>query len=171
MLPGSTQALIDLRRTVRSAEAYAYHKDFVDKTPELYQPETLTRLRADAAVETSAYIRARRQVDVIRRSAAAEAFKSIDVIVTPTTPIPPPLLTDVGKDIDTSVTLGASTDRNTPPFNLYGWPTISVPCGFTRGGLPIGLQISGPPGGDAVVLRLARAYEQATDWHSRRPSV
>jgi Asp-tRNA(Asn)/Glu-tRNA(Gln) amidotransferase A subunit family amidase len=163
--------LIDLRKTVRSAEAYAYHKDFVDKTPELYQPETLTRLRADAAVETSAYIHARRQVDEIRRPAAAEAFKSVDVTVTPTTPIPPPLLTEVGKDMDTSMMLSVSTDRNAPAFNLYGWPTISVPCGFTRGGLPIGLQISGPPGGDAVALRLARAYEQATDWHSRRPSV
>jgi aspartyl-tRNA(Asn)/glutamyl-tRNA(Gln) amidotransferase subunit A len=171
MLPGSTQALIDLRATVRAAEAYAYHKDFVEKTLELYQPETLQRLRTDAAVDASTYIRARRQVDVIRRSAAAEAFKSVDVIVTPTTPIPPPLLTDVGKDIDASMTLGTRTIRNTAPFNVYGWPTISVPCGFTREGLPIGLQISGPPGGDAVVLRLARAYEQATDWHSRRPSV
>ena len=171
-LPGSVQALLDVRATVRAAEAYAYHKDFVAKTPELYQPETLTRLRADAAVDTSAYIRARRQVGVIRRSAAAEAFESVDVIVTPTTPIPPPLLADVGKDIETSMTLGTTrTIRNTAPFNLYGWPTISVPCGFTRGGLPIGLQISGPPGGDAVVLRLARAYEQATDWHGRRPSV
>jgi Asp-tRNA(Asn)/Glu-tRNA(Gln) amidotransferase A subunit family amidase len=170
MLPGSTQALLDVRATVRAAEAYAYHKDFVEKSPELYQPETLTRLRADAAVDTSAYIRARRQVDVIRRSAAAEAFKSVDVIVTPTTPIPPPLLADVGKDVDTSMTLGTTrTIRNTAPFNLYGWPTISVPCGFTRGGLPIGLQISGPPGGDAVVLRLARAYEQATDSPHARP--
>jgi Asp-tRNA(Asn)/Glu-tRNA(Gln) amidotransferase A subunit family amidase len=132
----------------------------------------LTRLRADAAVDTSAYIRARRQVDVIRRTAADEAFKTVDVIVAPTTPIPPPLLTDVGKDIDTSMTLGTiRTIRNTAPFNLYGWPTISVSCGFTRGGLPIGLQISGPTGGEAVVLRLVRAYEQATDWHSRRPSV
>jgi Asp-tRNA(Asn)/Glu-tRNA(Gln) amidotransferase A subunit family amidase len=170
MLPGGTQALLDVRATVRAAEAYAYHKDFVEKTPELYQPETLTRLRADAAVDASSYIRARRQVEVVRRSAAAEAFNSVDVIVTPTTPIPPPLLTDVGKDIDASMTLTIRTSRNTAPFNVYGWPTISVPCGFTRGGLPIGLQISGPPGGEAVVLRLARAYEQATDWHSRRPS-
>jgi aspartyl-tRNA(Asn)/glutamyl-tRNA(Gln) amidotransferase subunit A len=59
--------------------------------------------------------------------------------------------------------------RNTSPFNVYGWPTISIPCGFTRSGLPIGLQISGPSGGDAAVLRLAYAYEQATDWHARRP--
>jgi aspartyl-tRNA(Asn)/glutamyl-tRNA(Gln) amidotransferase subunit A len=172
MLPGSMLTVSELRGTVRSAEAYAYHKDFVEKTPELYQLETLTRLRADATVATSAYIRARREAEVIRRSAAAEAFESVDVIVTPTTPVPPPLLTDVGKDVDKSITIGTTLMiRNTAPFNLYGWPTISVPCGFTRGGLPIGLQISGRPGGEAVVLRLARAYEQATDWHSRRPPV
>jgi aspartyl-tRNA(Asn)/glutamyl-tRNA(Gln) amidotransferase subunit A len=154
---------------VRAAEAYAYHEEFVEKSPELYQAETLTRLRTDADVNTPSYVRGRREVDFIRRT-AGEAFESVDVIVTPTTPVPPPLLADVGKDVNTSITLGTTrTVRNTAPFNLYGWPTISVPCGFTRAGLPIGLQISGPTGADASVLRLARAYEQVTDWHSRRP--
>lgn len=60
---------------------------------------------------------------------------------------------------------------NTLPFNVFGIPTISVPCGFTRGGLPIGLQISGPPLGEAPVLALAHAYEQATEWHLREPSL
>jgi aspartyl-tRNA(Asn)/glutamyl-tRNA(Gln) amidotransferase subunit A len=168
ILPGSTQALLDLRSTLRSAEAYAYHKEFIETRPELYQAETLTRLRADANVNTPSYVLGRREVDLIRRT-AGEAFKSIDVIVTPTTPIPPPLLADVGKDVNTSILGSTRTVRNTAPFNLYGWPTISVPCGFTRAGLPIGLQISGPNGAEASVLRLARAYEQVTDWHSRRP--
>ena len=60
--------------------------------------------------------------------------------------------------------------RNTVPFDVYGLPTITVPCGFTHDGLPIGLQISGPPWGEAVVLRLAHAYEQATDWNRRPPT-
>jgi aspartyl-tRNA(Asn)/glutamyl-tRNA(Gln) amidotransferase subunit A len=59
--------------------------------------------------------------------------------------------------------------RTTHPFNLYGLPTISVPCGFTRTGLPIGLQIGGPPWGEVTVLRLAQAYERATPWHDRHP--
>lgn len=58
--------------------------------------------------------------------------------------------------------------RNTAPFNTYGLPTISIPCGFTTSGLPIGIQISGPRFGEAKVLALAHAYEQATDWHTRR---
>ena len=61
--------------------------------------------------------------------------------------------------------------RNTRPVNVWGLPAISVPCGFTSAGLPIGLQISGPPGGDAAVLQVAHAYEQATEWHKRRPKA
>jgi aspartyl-tRNA(Asn)/glutamyl-tRNA(Gln) amidotransferase subunit A len=61
--------------------------------------------------------------------------------------------------------------RNTSPFNVNGLPSISVPCGFTSTGLPIGMQIIGPPGGDAVVLQLAHVYEETTDWHKRHPQV
>jgi aspartyl-tRNA(Asn)/glutamyl-tRNA(Gln) amidotransferase subunit A len=57
--------------------------------------------------------------------------------------------------------------RNTRPFNVWGLPAVSVPCGFTQGGLPIGLQIAGPHWREDLVLRLACAYEQATAWHKR----
>jgi aspartyl-tRNA(Asn)/glutamyl-tRNA(Gln) amidotransferase subunit A len=60
---------------------------------------------------------------------------------------------------------------NTRPFNAYGLPTITVPCGFSKNGLPIGLQIAGPRFGEAQVLALAHAYQQATDWHNRRPPL
>jgi aspartyl-tRNA(Asn)/glutamyl-tRNA(Gln) amidotransferase subunit A len=59
--------------------------------------------------------------------------------------------------------------RNTMPFNALGLPAISVPCGFTAAGLPIGLQIAGHAFDEAGVLRIARAYEQAADWHRRPP--
>jgi aspartyl-tRNA(Asn)/glutamyl-tRNA(Gln) amidotransferase subunit A len=61
--------------------------------------------------------------------------------------------------------------HNTRPINLTGLPTVSVPCGFTRAGLPIGMQITGRAGDEATVLRLAHAYEQATDWHKREPAL
>ena len=157
-----------MRAAVRSAEAYAYHAELVEKSPELYQPETLARLRADAGAKTTAYILARREVDRTRRASAA-VFESVDVIVTPTVPVQPPLLADVGASVASSMALGARTIRNTSPFNVYGWPTISVPCGFTRSGLPIGLQIAAANGADATVLQVANAYEQVTDWHKRRP--
>jgi aspartyl-tRNA(Asn)/glutamyl-tRNA(Gln) amidotransferase subunit A len=61
--------------------------------------------------------------------------------------------------------------RNTAPFSLLFWPTVSVPCGFTGGGLPVGLQISTRPGADDLALRVARAYERATEWHKRVPPL
>jgi aspartyl-tRNA(Asn)/glutamyl-tRNA(Gln) amidotransferase subunit A len=151
-----------LRDVVRAAEAFAYHQEFVAKTPELYQPLTLRRIRLGAEVTTPAYIQARRDLAQIRRT-AGKSFASVDALVTPTLPIPPPEISDPkADDILPAV-------RNTSPFNVNGLPSISVPCGFTSTGLPIGMQIIGPPGGDAVVLQLAHVYEQATDWHKRRP--
>jgi len=160
----------DLRSTIRSAEAYAYHKEFMEKTPELYQPETLARLRVSAKVGVVEYIRARRQLDITRRH-AGEVFKKVDVIVTPTCPIVPPPISDFSGDRNGSADFLNRNIQNTSPFNVFGWPTISVPCGFTAFGLPIGLQISGPLEGDAIVLQVAHAYERAADWHGRKPST
>jgi aspartyl-tRNA(Asn)/glutamyl-tRNA(Gln) amidotransferase subunit A len=160
----------ELRATVRAAEAYAYHAEFIAKTPGLYQPETLARLRAGADIGTLAYIRGRQQLDTTRRTSPG-VFATVDAIVAPTSPIGPPPITDFTGDRNGSADFVARNIRNTSPFDVYGWPTISVPCGFTAAGLPIGLQISGPPGRDAVVLQLAHAYEQATEWHRRRPAL
>jgi aspartyl-tRNA(Asn)/glutamyl-tRNA(Gln) amidotransferase subunit A len=158
----------ELRAAVRAAEAYTYHADFIQRSPEAYQPETLQRLRSGMKVTARAYIEGRRDVDFARRT-AARVFDKVDVIVTPTTAVRPALLTDAAKDVTTSMAISLRTIHNTSPFNVYGWPTISVPCGFTRSGLPIGLQISGAPADEDVVLRVAHAYEQLTDWHTRRP--
>ena len=62
-------------------------------------------------------------------------------------------------------------EENTRPFNGYGLPTIAIPCGFSKSGLPIAIQIAGPMFGEAAVLALARAYQQETDWHTRRPPL
>jgi aspartyl-tRNA(Asn)/glutamyl-tRNA(Gln) amidotransferase subunit A len=153
-----------LRDVVRAAEAYAYHREFVTKTPELYQPLTLKRIQAGANVTTPAYIQGRRDLAQVRRT-AAKWLESVDVLVTPTLPIPPAAISDPhADDILPEV-------RNTSPFDVNGWPAISVPCGFTGHGLPIGLQIIGPNGGESIVFQLAHAYEQATEWHKRRPQL
>jgi aspartyl-tRNA(Asn)/glutamyl-tRNA(Gln) amidotransferase subunit A len=101
----------------------------------------------------------------------------VDAIITPTSPIPAPSISafdaaykDAPFPTDPS-DIRRVTLRNTGPFDKYGLPTISVPCGFTRKGLPVGLQISGPHGGEAVVLQLAHAYEQATEWHKKLPTI
>ena len=159
-------------RTVVAAEAYAYHAEFVAKRPGQYQPPTLAAIRAGAAIGTRDYIMARRELERLRRD-IRHVFESVDVIVAPTTPILPPTVSSFDaayKDLsfpNDPNDIRRLVLRNTSPFDKYGLPTISVPCGFTRKGLPIGLQIAAGPAQDAVVLQLAHAYEQTTEWRKR----
>jgi aspartyl-tRNA(Asn)/glutamyl-tRNA(Gln) amidotransferase subunit A len=163
-------SILDPSRIVLTAEAYAYHQQCISKTPELYQPETLKRIRTGVDIGTTAYIHARRQLDEIRRS-ALRIFDTVDLLITPTTPVPPFTISDLLGDLGTLRIKENLMLHNTRPFNALGLPTISVPCGFTRTGLPIGMQITGPPGGEPKVLRLAHAYERETDWHNRQPKT
>ena len=154
--------------TILRAEAYAYHSENIKKTPELYQPETLKRIRTGEDVTTGAYIQARRQVDQFRRSARG-TFETVDLLITPTMPVPPFTIAELLGDMENLRPKELLCLRNTRPFNILGLPTISVPCGFTKAGLPIGMQSTGAPWAESTVLRLAHAYEQETDWHKRRP--
>jgi aspartyl-tRNA(Asn)/glutamyl-tRNA(Gln) amidotransferase subunit A len=155
-------------RTVVRAEAYTFHAEYIAKTPELYIPETLGKLQLGAGIDGQSYIRARRDLDRLRRSTLS-VFSSVDLLVTPTTPVSAPKASDYPSTLDGALALDGSLLRNTRPFNMYGFPTISVPCGMTSAGLPIGLQIAGPPWEEQRLLELARAYQEATDWHTRRP--
>jgi aspartyl-tRNA(Asn)/glutamyl-tRNA(Gln) amidotransferase subunit A len=160
----------DAAIAVLRAESYAFHQPHLAAGSERYDPETLRRIQGGAEVTAAAYIAARRQLEALR-DATKRLFASVDLIVTPTTPVPPPSIADVASNVDRLRARELATLRNTRPFNALGLPTISVPCGFTGNGLPIGLQISGAPGDDARVLAIAHAYEQATDWHRKRPPL
>jgi aspartyl-tRNA(Asn)/glutamyl-tRNA(Gln) amidotransferase subunit A len=147
------------------AENYAFHKPYFVKTPQLYNPAIRRNLQAGSQVAAAAYIRSRRELDEARR-AIGSTFSNVDLLITPTTAIPPPT-------IEEAIRLGIEVElnRNTAPFNVFGLPTISIPCGFTNDGLPIGMQISGPRLGEAKVLALAYAYERATGWQRRQPAL
>jgi aspartyl-tRNA(Asn)/glutamyl-tRNA(Gln) amidotransferase subunit A len=95
------------------------------------------------------------------------AFADCDVLMGPTAPTP---AFRIGEKIDDPLAMYLS-DIYTISANLAGIPGISVPCGFTEGGLPIGLQILAPPFEEEKLLRVARMYERATDWHTRRPRL
>ncbi len=104
----------------------------------------------------------------LSRKSIARVFDEVDLLITPTmAQLPVTIETALESDAD----VGPTLIRNTAPFNRYGIPTISIPCGFSREGLPIGLQISGRALGELDVLALAHAYEQATDWHKRMPPL
>ena len=158
-------------RTIFNAEIYEYHEAMVTKTPELYQPQTLPRILKCAGISASDYIRDWRSL-AGERNKAEELFQHVDAVITPTVPVAAPRISELEalginalRPFETKYLL-----RNTSPFSVLFWPSVSVPCGFQREGLPVGLQISGKPGADATVLRLAHAYEQATEWHKRVPS-
>ncbi len=157
-------------RTLQAAESYAVHRDFVARSPELYQPETLRRIRGGENISEEKIEAARQELQKAR-SAVRSLFSELDFIVTPAVPIPSPAIAELKQDPDLLRPRELVLLRNTRPFNVWGLPTISVPCGFTRAGLPVGLQIASPPWSEAAVLSLAYAYEQATDWHTREAAL
>jgi len=157
-------------RTVQAAESYAYHAEDVAKNPQLYQPETLRRIRTGEKVTAAEYMQRRGELEEARRNIRA-VFADVDVLVTPTTPIPAPSISELKANPENLRPAELKLLRNTRPLNVWGLPAITVPCGFTQGGLPIGLQIAGPHWREDLVLRLAYAYEQATAWHKRQCSI
>jgi aspartyl-tRNA(Asn)/glutamyl-tRNA(Gln) amidotransferase subunit A len=161
---------VDADRTAMTAEAWAYHAPLVAEHSELYQPETLRRIRTGSEVSAAAYIAKRSELERMRRE-AGRIFADLDLVVTPTVPVPPPTFAEIEKNPQELRPRELLLLRNTRPFNVLGLPAISLPCGFTKAGLPVGLQIAGPAGGEAAVLGLAQAYERAAGWRGRHPAL
>jgi len=135
---------------VLNAEAYAYHKQMFEKTPGKYHPQIRQNIANGAAITAADYIRSRREID-LWRDTSAQLFPAVDLLLTPTTPGPAFPLGKPGSLLFL---------RNTALWNLFGLPTISVPCGFTKSGLPIGLQITGRSGEDSLVLAAAARFQR-----------
>jgi aspartyl-tRNA(Asn)/glutamyl-tRNA(Gln) amidotransferase subunit A len=150
---------------VMGTEAYAYHQHWITESPQEYQPDTRERILGLSELGSKAdYANARRACEVLRRD-IGRLFADVDVLVMPTVPGPPSLI----EPIADNAARDPERTRNTWPFNVTGLPAISVPCGFSKSGLPIGLQIVGAPFAESTVLAVAHAYEQATEWHRRTP--
>jgi len=162
---------------VWNPEIYAYHMPWITKSPELYQEATRTLIQRAADNKSAAYAEARHQVDVVRRD-IKKVFASVDLLITPTQRGTAPLIVQpqraasAGRGAGSGPAAGGGGGIvNTAAFDIYGLPTITVPCGFSASGLPIGLQISGAHFAESTVLALAHAYEQATEWHTKRPKL
>ena len=161
---------VPIDRTLQKAESYAYHYEFVRQSPELYQPETLRRIRTGEGISPEDAAQCKRELQEARKQIAS-VFNDVDLLITPTTPTPAPVISELKANPDLLRPRELALLRNTRPMNVWGLPAISVPCGFTQSGLPIGLQIIGPHGGESEVLQLAHAYEQATAWHQHLPNL
>ncbi len=157
-------------RELQSGEAYLYHAKSVASSPELYQPETVRRILAGENISSADVLRLQAELEQERRN-NRKIFEEVDLLVTPTTPIPAPSISELKKDPDLLRPQEIILLRNTRPANVWGLPAISIPCGFTRTGLPIGLQIIGARDAENEVLQLAYNYEQATGWHKREPGI
>lgn len=140
--------------TILLSEALAYHERWLAERPEDYGQDVRLRLESARAHTAVDYIRARRlQADMVERW--QDVFREIDVLAAPVTAESPALIEAAWGPAPPSYV------RLTNPFNLSGQPALSVPCGFTAGGLPIGLQLAGRWREEDFLLRVAHAYEQA----------
>jgi len=147
------------------ADAAAYHHDRIIASPQEFGEDVLRRLKMGMAYTSSEYSRARRvQMEVKRKFKLL--FNEHDLLILPATPSTAPLIE--GSD---AVEQARKLTRFTAPFNLAGLPAISIPCGFSDEGLPVGLQIVGPEWAEAKVLTAANAFERSTTWHEKTAPI
>jgi aspartyl-tRNA(Asn)/glutamyl-tRNA(Gln) amidotransferase subunit A len=153
------------------AEATSYHQlsGYFPGRNEEYGQDVRERLETGAKVLAIDYLKAF-EIRRLLRNDFNEAFASVDAILAPTVPIPAPRSREKFVEINSHCEpVRSALIRLNRPQNFTGLPAISVPCGFTRTGLPIGIQIIGRAFDETTVLRLAHAYEEATEWHFLRP--
>ena len=151
-------------QTILVSEAYAYHERRLQEAPERFGTSVRRRILEGAFLTAADYIQAQRARVALNQEIRAN-FDRVDVIAAPTMARPPETFAALDPD-------EANRRPNfTNPFNLTGLPAISIPCGFTQNGLPVGLQVGGRAFEEARVLGIAHAYERATPWHKRRPSI
>jgi aspartyl-tRNA(Asn)/glutamyl-tRNA(Gln) amidotransferase subunit A len=145
-------------------ELYHYQKPFFDPAPQLYHPWSQRLLNRVKQVDTLAYIETLKRVRECRRD-IRRVFEQVDVLLLPTMREPAPLIDETVKETH------RRPPSNTSAFNHFGTPALTVPCGFSQDGMPIGLQIVAAPYREPVALAVGYAWQQATDWHKRTPPI
>ncbi len=147
------------------ADGAAFHRERLREHPDWFGVDVYQRLQNGAALSSSEYALARRKQTEGRRRFEM-FFEKFDILLLPTTPNSAPAIEDIG-----AIEAARQLTRFTSSFNLTGLPALSIPCGFTEAGLPVGLQIVSKHWGEGKVLQAGHAFEQATEWHTRFPNV
>jgi aspartyl-tRNA(Asn)/glutamyl-tRNA(Gln) amidotransferase subunit A len=169
-LPDQRQ-LTSASQLVLAVEAAAFHKGWMIERPQDYSPQVLMRLQNGLSVPAITYLEVMRW----RGQALAEhlaATTGVDAVIAPIAPVPAPTI----KESDVGGTPGAEAviqnlTRFTRPINYLGLPALSIPSGFSRRGLPIGLQLVGRPFDEATILRIGAGFQRATDFHDKIPAM
>jgi len=155
------------------AETLAYHEVYLKTSAQRYMLPERRRLEALAANNGGTavdYVKGMWENALVRRT-VDDSFTDFDLVVLPTQRILPPPLDELIKRAQEAKPINAVISSNTSPFNIFGLPSLSIPCGYSKSGLPIGLMIAGPHFSEAKILALAQAYEHATEWHKRKPPL
>jgi aspartyl-tRNA(Asn)/glutamyl-tRNA(Gln) amidotransferase subunit A len=145
-----------------AAECLGYHQAYLVDRPERYDARTRATIQSEKVFSEDETMRLRETLQ-LHRAAAHEVFSRVDLVVLPTLPRLPMLIRDAGEPF--------ALDACTFAFSVGGWPAISIPCGFSPTGLPIGLLVGGPALSEPNILALAQAYESATNWHLQKPAL
>ncbi|MDP6549510.1 MAG: amidase [Dehalococcoidia bacterium] len=158
--------------TIIMVDAAVVHQKGIHEYLDQYDHNNQIRLLCGSIMPAQAHQKANRLREVMRRQ-ILDALEHVDVLIMPTSSIPAsPIPARSGMGTKQEVLRGYAGRRSfTNPFNLANVPALSVNCGFTSQDLPVGLQVIGRPFQEAMLFRVAHAYEQSTDWHTRRPPV
>ncbi len=162
-LPAAYGSLADLTGKIIAAEGYELHRNWIDRDDLPFDPDVRGRMRGGKSTSAADYIR----LTADRRKLCREVdrlLSDFDGLLMPTTPLPAIPLTAIDQS-------KAPMSRLTRPVNLLDLCALALPCGFSKDGLPISLQIVGRGYDEARILRIGWAFENATEWHKRRPSL
>jgi aspartyl-tRNA(Asn)/glutamyl-tRNA(Gln) amidotransferase subunit A len=169
--PEAQEALaVDPRGVIGAVEAALEHRERLGDRIDEYDPVVQIRLRPMKDASGQEYLHAIRAHTALR-ARAQRALGDVEALLAPTTMIPSLPVAAVDASLDTYRLWNPRYSRNTRVGNMLGLCSLTVPCGFTTKGLPIGLMITGKACDEATILRVGYAYEQATDWHRRRPDL
>jgi aspartyl-tRNA(Asn)/glutamyl-tRNA(Gln) amidotransferase subunit A len=159
--------------TVVMADTSEWHHALMRSRSALYDPGTRVMLEAGELVTATSYVRAQRLRTTVQ-AGIRRAFEShrLDALASPTTPRPAMPVDELAAALGDPDADGLSLFlRHCIIANVIGAPALSVPCGFSDDGLPVGLQLLGRPFGEETLLRIGHAYETLTDWHERRAAL
>ena len=166
------QVLNDITGLVSRSESTALHGGLLRERPHELGAFTRARLELGLSVPAHDYLQALRLRARLARTFTREVWSEVDVLAVPVIPEPaPPLRAALEGPLEEIVARQGRFSRLTRPFNGLGLPALSLPCGFSTGGLPLAFQLVGRPFDEATVLRLGHAYQRATDWHTREPDL
>ncbi|HYB43789.1 MAG TPA: amidase [Candidatus Methylomirabilis sp.] len=164
------QPMNDACNVISRCEGAAVHSRLCRERPEQLQPVVRARIELGFRIPAHDYLQALRLRARLTRAFVREVFAATDALVVPVIPEPAPAIAQAtaGEPREVARRQG-NFSRLTRPFNGFGLPALAVPCGFSRGGLPLAFQVVGRPFAEATVFRIGRAYEQSAGWHLRRP--